>query len=60
MDDNLAFKNVEGLLVKYLHFFGSYDYICAKYSWYRWDIRIVTNQKLFFIQGRTGFPYRGK
>ncbi len=38
-DDN----NVEALLFKYLHFFGSFDYIGDSRSWYRNEIRIVKN-----------------
>ncbi len=34
-------KNVEGLLFKYEHFFGSYEYVGDAPSWYRREIRIV-------------------
>jgi hypothetical protein len=36
---------VEGLLFKYLHFFGSFDYLADSRSWYRNEIRIVRNDK---------------
>ena len=36
-------KNIEGLLFKYLHFYGSYDYIAVSRRWYRKEIRIVKN-----------------
>ena len=56
MEDNLADKKVEGLLLNYLHFFGSYDYIGAKYSWYRREIRIIRNQKdIFSFRDAQGF-----
>lgn len=56
MEDNLGDKKVEGLLFNYLHFFGSYDYIGAKYSWYRREIRIVRNQKdIFSFRDAQGF-----
>jgi hypothetical protein len=40
------FKNdaeIEGLLFKYLHFFGSYSYIASSRDFYRHEIRIVRN-----------------
>ncbi len=56
MEANLADKKVEGLLFNYLHFFGSYDYIGAKYSWYRREIRIVRNRKdIFSFRDAQGF-----
>jgi hypothetical protein len=56
MEDNLADKKVEGLLFNYLHFFGSYDYVGAKYSWYRREIRIVKNRKdIFSFKDAQGF-----
>jgi hypothetical protein len=56
MEDNVADKKVEGLLFNYLHFFGSYDYIGAKYSWYRREIRIVKNRKdIFSFKDAQGF-----
>jgi len=38
-------KNVEGLLFKYTHFYGSYDYIGVSRSWYKNEIRIIKNDK---------------
>lgn len=38
-------KRVDGLLFNYKHFFGSYDYVGAKYSWYRREVRIIRNDK---------------
>lgn len=38
-------KKVEGLLFKYLHFYGSYDYIGDSRRWYRHEIRIIKNDK---------------
>ncbi|HEY0896853.1 MAG TPA: glycosyltransferase family 2 protein [Sphingobacteriaceae bacterium] len=34
-------ESVEGLLFKYLHFYGSYDYIASSRRWYRNEIRIL-------------------
>ncbi|MCF8371395.1 MAG: hypothetical protein K9H64_07220 [Bacteroidales bacterium] len=36
---------VDGLLFKYLHFYGSYDYVGASYSWYSHEIRVIRNNK---------------
>ncbi|KAA9331907.1 glycosyltransferase family protein [Adhaeribacter soli] len=36
---------VEGLLFKYLHFYGTYDYVGDSRSWYRREIRIIRNDK---------------
>lgn len=37
--------DTEGLLFKYRHFYGSYDYIGASRRWYRREVRIVRNNK---------------
>ncbi len=37
--------SVEGLLFKYKHFYGSYDYIGNSRQWYRNEIRIIRNDK---------------
>ncbi len=53
---NLGNQMVDGLLFKYIHFFGSYDYIGMKYSWYRREIRIVRNRKdIFSYRDAQGF-----
>lgn len=38
-------KRVEGLLFKYLHFYGTYDYVGDSRSWYNHEIRIIRNDK---------------
>ena len=38
-------KEVEGLLFKYLHFYGTYDYLGDSRKWYRNEIRIIRNDK---------------
>jgi len=43
MQKYLENKKVEGLLFKYLHFYGSYDYVAVSRQWYRHEIRIVRN-----------------
>lgn len=41
-------STVDGLLVKYLHFYGSYDYIATSRHWYRNEIRIIKNSRSIF------------
>jgi len=38
-------KRVQGLLFKYLHFYGTYDYIGDSRKWYSREIRIIRNNK---------------
>jgi hypothetical protein len=41
-------KTVDGLLFKYLHFYGSYDYVAASSNWYKNEIRIIKNNKSIY------------
>jgi hypothetical protein len=41
MEATLSNPNIEGLLFKYLHFYGSYDYVGQSRRWYRREIRLV-------------------
>ncbi|MFH1415320.1 MAG: glycosyltransferase family 2 protein [Elusimicrobiota bacterium] len=43
MEENLEDDRVEGLLLDYYHFFGSYDTYVSSYHWYRKEIRIIKN-----------------
>lgn len=36
---------VEGLLFKYTHFWGTYDYVADSRQWYRREIRVIKNDK---------------
>jgi hypothetical protein len=36
---------VEGLLFKYLHFYGSYDYTADSRQWYSQEVRVIRNDK---------------
>jgi hypothetical protein len=38
-------RKVDGLLFKYAHFYGSYDYVGDSRTWYRHEIRIIRNNK---------------
>lgn len=41
-------KRVDGLLLKYRHFYGSYDYIAASSNWYKNEIRVIKNNKSIY------------
>jgi hypothetical protein len=45
MKEHLSNKDVEGLVFKYLHFYGSYDYVADSRSWYRTEVRVIRNDK---------------
>jgi glycosyltransferase involved in cell wall biosynthesis len=56
MQDNLDDSKVEGLLFKYLHFYGSYQYVADSQKWYRQEIRIIRNkQKITSYRDAQGF-----
>jgi len=42
VNDNPA---IEGLLLKYKHFYGSYDYVAESRRWYRREIRVMKKLK---------------
>lgn len=47
---------VDGLLFKYLHFYGSYDYVGSSSRWYRNEIRVIRPQKnVYSYQDAQGF-----
>lgn len=39
---------VDGLLFKYLHFYGSYDYVGTSSNWYKHEIRAIKNNKSIY------------
>ena len=41
-------KMVDGLLFKYLHFYGSFDYVANSSNWYRNEIRVIKNDKRIY------------
>lgn len=54
-------KNVEGLLLNYRHFYGSYDYIGNSRKWYRKEIRIIRNDsQIKSFRDAQGFRKAGK
>lgn len=38
-------QRVEGLVFKYLHFYGTYDYVGDSRTWYAHEVRIIRNKK---------------
>jgi glycosyltransferase involved in cell wall biosynthesis len=52
---------VEGLLLNYLHFYGSYDYIGDSRQWYRNEVRIIRNDSnIRSYKDAQGFRKNGK
>ncbi len=45
MEACLQDQEIEGLLFKYIHFYGSYDYYASSRRWYRKEIRVLRNLK---------------
>ncbi|MBK0384503.1 glycosyltransferase family 2 protein [Pedobacter sp. SD-b] len=41
MEDALSNPKIEGLLFKYIHFYGSYDYYGQSRRWYRREVRVI-------------------
>ncbi len=41
-------KQVDGFLFKYLHFYGSFDFVGTSSHWYRNEIRVIRNNKKFY------------
>jgi hypothetical protein len=53
--------DIEGLLLKYIHFWGNYDYIATSRQWYRREIRIIKNdKKIRSYRDAQGFRKNGK
>ncbi len=49
-------KKVEGLLFKYLHFYGSYHYVGSSLKWYSHEVRVVRNDKrIYSFRDAQGF-----
>ena len=49
-------KNIDGLLLDFIHFYGSYKYVADAYNWHRKEIRIVRNNKnIFSYKDSMGF-----
>ena len=49
-------KEVDGLLFKYRHFYGSYDYTGVASNWYRHEIRVIRNDdSIYSYRDAQGF-----
>ena len=49
-------NRVDGLLFKYLHFYGSYDYVGSSPRWYGHEIRVIkNNKKIYSYRDAQGF-----
>lgn len=56
MQDCLHRNEVDGLLFKYRHFFGSYDYVGNSPRWYANEIRVIKNNKnIYSYKDAQGF-----
>lgn len=54
-------KKVEGLLFKYLHFYGSYDYVGDTRKWYSHEIRIIRkDDSIHSYRDAQGFRKAGR
>ena len=61
MENSVADRRIEGLLFKYLHFYGSYDYYGQSRRWYRREIRILRNEKsIHSYRDAQGFRIGGR
>ena len=49
-------QTVDGLLFKYLHFYGSYDYVVVSSNFYKHEIRVIkNNKKIYSYRDAQGF-----
>jgi hypothetical protein len=56
MESHKDNPNVDGLILNYSHFYGSYDYVGASANWYAHEIRVVKNNKsIYSYQDAQGF-----
>lgn len=56
MEKYADIPEVDGLLFKYKHFYGSYDYVGASASWYANEIRVIKNDpSIYSYRDAQGF-----
>ena len=61
MKENLNIKEAEGLLFRFRHFYGTYDFVGDSRKWYRNEIRIIRNDKsIRSYRDAQGFRKNGK
>ncbi len=52
---------VEGLVFDWLHFYGNYDYVISGRSWYRREVRVISNRRgIESFRDAQGFRKGGK
>jgi glycosyltransferase involved in cell wall biosynthesis len=52
---------VEGFILNYLHFYGSYDFVADSRNWYRKEVRIIRNdKKIRSYKDAQGFRKEGR
>lgn len=52
---------VEGLLFKYLHFYGTYDFVGDSRTWYRNEVRVIRNdRRIQAYKDAQGFRKQGQ
>jgi glycosyltransferase involved in cell wall biosynthesis len=52
---------VEGFVVNYLHFYGSYDFVADSRKWYRKEVRVIRNDKdIRSYKDAQGFRKKGQ
>lgn len=61
MKETLKDDKIEALLLKYKHFYGSYDYLAESRRWYRREIRVIKNIKgIHSYRDAQGFRINGR
>lgn len=45
MQEHLDNPAIDGLVFRYRHFYGTYDYVADSRRWYRYEVRIVRNNR---------------
>lgn len=61
METHLHNTEVEGLLFKYLHFYGSYRYVADGRKWYSNEIRVIrNNRQIRAYRDAQGFRCNGR
>lgn len=52
---------IEGLLLEYLHFYGTYDYVGVGRKWYQHEVRMIKNiQGIYSYKDAQGFRRYGR
>jgi hypothetical protein len=63
MEAMLRYKDdeeVDGLLFKYKHFYGSYQFIADSFNWYKREIRVIKNRRdIYSYKDAQGFRKKG-